>query len=146
MSPTRSQRSQRSCRNCLTTREAVCDEIGCREEQIREKGRKGNEAQEIATYFARDLAGSECKDLRGVFSGISSAAITMIYNQATSKICRDKRLKGKVNKIKGVIFHTTEGYLILQMTRKRLYNTQKIPLELQNYEKMGDIWRKSANY
>ena len=84
MSPTGSQRSQRPYRNCLTTREAVCDEIGCREEQIREKGRKGNEAQEIAIYFARDLAGSECKDLGGVFSGISIDAITIHYDIQSS--------------------------------------------------------------
>lgn len=88
-----------------TILEAACDEVGCSEEQIREKGRKGNEAREIAIYLARDLTGSKCKDLGEFFGGISGAAITMIYNQVTSKICRDKRLKGKVNKIKGRIFN-----------------------------------------
>lgn len=88
-----------------TILQAVCNEVGCSREQIREKGRKRNEAREIAIYLARDLSGLRCKDLGEFFGGISGAAITMRYNQVTKEIAKDNKLRARTNKIKGKIIN-----------------------------------------
>jgi len=80
--------------------EAVRAEFGSTEEQIVEKGRKRNKAREVAIYLARDLSGARCKELGALFGGISGAAITMRYNQVAREVCRNRTLKGKINRIK----------------------------------------------
>jgi len=84
---------------------AVCDEYGCSEGQIREKGRKRHQARELAIYLSRELSGAPCKDLGRFFGGVSGAAITMRYNQVAKETARNKRLRGKANKIKKQIFN-----------------------------------------
>jgi hypothetical protein len=86
--------------NLETIVQAVCDEVGCREEQIREKGRKGNQARELAIYLARDLSGVSGRELGEFFGGVSGAAVTVRYNQVNRAMARDKGLKRQVDRIK----------------------------------------------
>lgn len=82
----------------------VCREFDCREGRIREKGRKRNKARAIAIYLARDLTGLSCKDLGSYFGSVSGASITMTYNRAAGEIAKNRRLKGRSNKIKNRLF------------------------------------------
>jgi REP element-mobilizing transposase RayT len=79
---------------------AVCNELGCEEEQIIEKGRHKNIAREMAVYMARDLSGKSCKDLGGYFGGISSPAITLCCNQFGRRLENDMKLKRRTARIK----------------------------------------------
>ena len=84
---------------------AVCDEIGCSEEQVRAKGRHGNKARRITIYLARNLTGITCKELGNYFGGVSGAAVTLSYNQVASDVTRNKRLQSKTNRIKKQILN-----------------------------------------
>ena len=79
---------------------AVCDELGCKEEQIIEKGRHKNVAREMAIYLSRDLSGMACKDLGEYFGGVSGPAMTLCYNQFAGRLEKDKKLKRRTNRIK----------------------------------------------
>lgn len=83
-----------------TVLQAVCKEFGCSEEQIIIKGRKNNKAREVAIHIARDMSGMSCTDLGKYFGGVSGALITMMYNRVTKDASKNRRLKGKINKIK----------------------------------------------
>lgn len=78
----------------------VCNEMGCIEEQIREKGRHRNRARGVTIFLARDLSGIKCNELGNFFGGVSGAAITQSYKQIASEVSRNRRLKNKTNKIK----------------------------------------------
>lgn len=86
-------------------KKAVGGEFGSKEEEILERGRKRNKAREVAIYLARDLSGARTKELGEYFGNISGAAITMRYNQVSRAVSRDKRLRGKINKIKKQIIN-----------------------------------------
>ena len=88
-----------------TVVKAVCKEFGCSEEQIIIKGRKNNEAREAAIHIARDISGMSCTDLGMYFGGVSGALITMMYNRVTKETSKNRRLKGKINKVKQRIFN-----------------------------------------
>ena len=83
-----------------TVLKAVCAEFGCNDEQIKTKGRKKNKAREVAIYLARDVTGISCKDLGEYFGGVSGALITMVQNRIADESGKNKRLKGKINKIR----------------------------------------------
>ena len=85
--------------------QVVSDEFECSKEKILEKGRKKNKARVIAIYFARDLSGITCSKLGDFFGGVSGAAITVGYNKIFGEMAGDKKLKGKVDKIKNRIFN-----------------------------------------
>ena len=85
--------------------QAVCDEYGCREEQIRHRGSKRNMARGIAVYLARDLTGAMASDLGQFFGKISGAAITMIHNKVKRQLNRDRQLGQQLKRIKGRIFN-----------------------------------------
>jgi len=78
----------------------VGDEMRCSEEEIFEKGRHKNRGREVAIFLARDFSGVSCKALGKYFGGISGPAITLSYNHFTGKLASDKRLMGKINKMK----------------------------------------------
>ena len=82
----------------------ICNEVGCSEEQIRQKGRKKNQARELAIYLARNLSGTSCKSLGEYFCGVSGAAITMRYNQFAKEMERNETLRGAVARVRGLIF------------------------------------------
>ena len=73
--------------------------FGVDEQQIREKGRKGNSARDSAIYFARDLTGLSCKELGDFFGGISGAAITNRYNHIAAVVAQDKNFSHKLEQI-----------------------------------------------
>jgi putative transposase len=85
--------------------QAVCCEVGCSEENVREKGRHRNGARRITIYLARDLSGIPCKELGNYFGGVSGAAVTLIYNQVAGEAARNRRLRTKANKIKKQILN-----------------------------------------
>lgn len=73
--------------------------FGVDEQQIREKGKKGNRARDSAIYFARDLTGLSCKELGDFFGGISGAAITNRYNHIAAVVAQDKNFSHKLEQI-----------------------------------------------
>jgi len=85
--------------------EAVCREFGCSKEQIIIKGKKKNKSREVAIHIARDLSGLSCVDLGRYFGGVSGALITMMYNRVTKEALKNRRLKGRINRIKKQIFN-----------------------------------------
>ncbi|MBW2651064.1 MAG: transposase [Deltaproteobacteria bacterium] len=86
-----------------TILQAVSDESGYSEKEIREKGRKGNRPRDIAIYLARDISGVACGGLGDYFGGVSGAAITVRYNKIAGKMAEDESLKRKIARIRGRI-------------------------------------------
>ena len=80
--------------------QSVCDEFGCREEEVKMRGRKNNRVRAIAMYLARDLSGVSGKDLGAFFDGISGAVITMNYNQINVELMRNNKLHDKIATLK----------------------------------------------
>ena len=85
--------------------QAVCQQFDCTEGQVRMKGRKKNKAREIAIYLARDLTGLSCKELGAYFSGVSGALISIMWNRIAGESARNKKLKGRIEKITREIFN-----------------------------------------
>jgi len=79
---------------------AVCEELGCSANHILAKGEKANKARDLAIYLARYLSGKTCKELGEYFGGITGPGITMRYNKLSDEIKQDRRLKGKLVRIK----------------------------------------------
>ena len=88
-----------------TAANAVCEEFGSNEEQITTKGRKKNKVREVAIYLARDMTGITCKDLGEYFGGVSGALITMMHKRIADESMKNKRLKGRINRIRNRIFN-----------------------------------------
>ena len=82
----------------------MCEKFGYNQEQIITKGRKKNKACEVAMYIARDMTGITYKDLGEYFGGVSGALITMMHNRIADESKKDKRLKGRIDKIRNQIF------------------------------------------
>jgi len=85
--------------------ETVCEEIGSSEDEIRSKGGKRNMGREIAIYLSRDLSGASGNYLGEFFGGVTGAAITMSCNQLSKKISKDRKLRGKISRIKKRLFN-----------------------------------------
>jgi chromosomal replication initiation ATPase DnaA len=83
----------------------VCEEFGYNQEQIITKGREKNKAYEVAMYIARDMTGITYKDLGEYFGGVSGALITMMQNRIADELKKNKRLKGRINNIRKLIFN-----------------------------------------
>ncbi len=69
-----------------------------------EKIFKKNKAREVAIYLARDMTGITCKVLGKYFGGVSGALITMMHNRIAAESKKNKRLKGRIDKIRNQIF------------------------------------------
>ena len=80
--------------------QGVCDEFGCEIDQILRKGLKKNLARDIAIYLAREITDISGVNLGSFFGGISGAGITVRYNHIAKQLYRNRRLKGRINKIK----------------------------------------------
>ncbi|MDY6986865.1 MAG: transposase [Thermodesulfobacteriota bacterium] len=78
----------------------VSEEFGCDTERIVEKGRKGNTARDVAIYLARDLTGVSGVSLGDYFGHISGAGVTVRYTHVAKALSGNRRLKGRVNRIK----------------------------------------------
>ena len=79
---------------------AVSDEFGCDIEMIVQKGRKRNTARDVAIYLARELTGMSGITLGGYFGNISGAGVTVRYTHVAKVLSRNRRLKGRINRIK----------------------------------------------
>ena len=79
---------------------AVCEEFGCDAEWIVQKGRKRNTARDVAIYLSRELTGETGAHLGKYFGDISGAGITVRYNHVVKNVSRNRRLKGRTNRIK----------------------------------------------
>jgi len=83
----------------------VCDEFNCDSDQIIKKGLKKNLARDIAIYLAREITDTSGVDLGSYFGGISGAGITTRYNHIAKQLQRNRRLKGRTNRIKSRIIN-----------------------------------------
>jgi len=84
--------------------EAVCKEFGCERESILQKGKKRNSQRDVAIYLCRQMTGETGVVLGRHFGGISGAGITFKYKQVSQRIETDRKLKGRVNRIrKGIL-------------------------------------------
>lgn len=92
-----------------TTPQAVIDsvahEFGCTTDQILKKGRKKNLARDVAIYLARELSGQNGVDLGLFFGNISGAGITVRSNHLAEQLVRNRRLKGRINRIRKEIIN-----------------------------------------
>ena len=82
---------------------AVCQEFNCQADQILRKGAKKNTARDVAIYLARELSGESGVDLGKYFGNICGAAVTARYKHVSEQISRNRRLKGRVNRVKNKI-------------------------------------------
>jgi len=78
----------------------VCEEFGCDIEMIVQKGRKGNTARDVAIYLARELTGVSGVMLGDYFGNISGAGVTVRYTHVAKGMSRNRRLTGRINRIK----------------------------------------------
>ena len=62
-----------------------------------------NKAREVTIYITRDMTGITCKDLGEYFGGVSGALITMMHNRIADELKNNKRLKGRIDKIRNEI-------------------------------------------
>ena len=69
-------------------------------EAVVKKGMKRNKTRDMAIYLSRNHCGIPCKELGIYFGNVSGATITMAYNRVEKEITQNKRVKGKLNKIK----------------------------------------------
>ncbi|MFH1672290.1 MAG: hypothetical protein ABIF87_02515 [Pseudomonadota bacterium] len=65
-----------------------------------QKGKKANKARDPAVYLSRDLSRKTCRELGEHFVDITGPGITMRYNLINNEIKQDRRLKGKLVRIK----------------------------------------------
>lgn len=83
----------------------VCDEFGCDSAQIKQKGLKRNLTRDVAIYIAREITGKSGVDLGRFFGGISGAGITNRCNYISKQLERNRRLKGRIDRIKNKIMN-----------------------------------------
>ena len=83
--------------------EAVCQEFNCQADQILRKGAKKNTGRDVAIYLARELSGESGVDLGKYFGNICGAAVTVRQNHISEQIRRNRRLKGRINRVRGKI-------------------------------------------
>ena len=79
---------------------AVCNEFNWDRHLILQKGRKKNLARDVAIYLCRDLTGESGVELGRYFGNISGAGITVRHNHISKEIQNNRRLKGKINRLK----------------------------------------------
>ena len=65
---------------------------------------KRNKTRDMAVYLSRNHCGIACKEPGMYFGNVSDAAISMACNRVEKEITQNKRVKGKLNKIKKQIF------------------------------------------
>jgi len=63
-------------------------------------GFKKNTARDVAIYLCRELTAATGTQLGKYFADISGAGITVRYNHVVKTISRNRRLKGRINRIK----------------------------------------------
>jgi len=84
--------------------QAVCDEFGCGMESIRQKGKKGNLARDVAIYLCRELTGETGVALGRRFD-ISGAGIAARHDRIAKQLKTDRKLKGRGDRIRRKILN-----------------------------------------
>jgi REP element-mobilizing transposase RayT len=79
---------------------AVSEEFGCDIDRIVQKGRKRNTARDVAIYLAKELTGMSGVRLGDYFGHISGAGVTVRYTHVAKVLSRNRRLAGRINRIK----------------------------------------------
>ncbi|MBC2712564.1 MAG: transposase [Desulfosarcina sp.] len=92
-------------RSAATVVAAVAKAFRCDTEQILKKGRKNNTARDIAIYLARELTAESGVALGRYFGNISGAGVAMRYNHIAGEIENNRRLKGRINRIRKQIIN-----------------------------------------
>jgi len=85
--------------------DGVAHDFGCTSDEILKKGRKKNLARDVAIYLARELTGQSGVDLGMFFGNISGAGITVRSNHLAERLVRNRRLKGRINRIRKEIIN-----------------------------------------
>ena len=85
--------------------QAVSEEFNCDEDWIIKKGRKRNQAREVAIYLARKLCRDSSKDLGKYFGDVSGALITIKSKDMADRSKRDKELEDRIRRVKDRIFN-----------------------------------------
>ena len=67
-------------------------------DRVRHDGRTLD--SQVAVYLFRNHCGITCKEPGMYFGNASGAAISMVCNRVEKEITKNKRVKGKLNKIK----------------------------------------------
>ncbi len=78
----------------------VCKEFETDKEAVIKMGMKKNKTRDMAVYLSRNHRCITYKELGMYFGNVSGATITMACNRVEKEITQNKRVKGKVNKIK----------------------------------------------
>lgn len=78
----------------------VCDEFDCGHETIIQKGKKRNLVRDVAIYLSREMTGESGVSLGRYFGGISGSGVTLRYNHIANQIQRDRKLRGRINKMR----------------------------------------------
>jgi len=86
--------------------QVVSEEFGCERESILRKGKKRNFARDLAIYLCREMMGETGVGLGRHFGGISGSGIVFKYNQIANQIESDRKLKGRVNRIRKQILNS----------------------------------------
>ena len=84
--------------------QAVSTEYDCGRESIIQKGKKGNIARDAAIYLCRQMTGETAVALGRHFGGITGSGIGIKHKQIANRIEADRKLKGRVNRIRKEIF------------------------------------------
>lgn len=77
----------------------VGESFECLPEQILSKGKKKNQARDIAIYLSKSLSGIDGKKLGKIFGGVSGAAITMRCKAVNEQIIGNRGLKQKIERL-----------------------------------------------
>ena len=84
--------------------QAVSKEYGCGRETIIQKGKKRNVARDAAIYLCREMTGETAVALGRHFGGITGSGVAIKHNQIVNQIEADRKLKGRLNRIRKKIF------------------------------------------
>jgi len=70
---------------------------------IVQKGRKKNEARDVAIYLSRELTGKGGVELGNYFGNISGAGITVRYSRLSEQIQSNQKLMRRIKRVKSRI-------------------------------------------
>lgn len=89
----------------------VCEAFQCRPESIRQKGKKGNLARDIAIFLCREHSAETGVSLGQFFGGISGAGITLRVHKIHNLIRQDDTLKQCISNLKKrILEHTLDTH------------------------------------
>ncbi len=77
----------------------VCNEFQCSKEVMQQKGKKRNQARDMAIYLARELTDETGKVIGDIFGGICSAGVTMRYNHMKESVKTSDELARRAERI-----------------------------------------------